>query len=215
MTSTTPPRKSRRGFRQRGMAWLLASNGERMHRMFGATKAHLLAPLSGSVLELGPGAGANFRYFQAGVQWAGVEPNEHNLPPLRAEAARFGVAADVRLGYAEALPYPDDSLDNVVTTLVLCSVDDVRRTLEEVRRVLKPGGSYVFLEHVAAPQGSLSRMAQDLLTPLWGLLADGCHPNRELAEAIAAAGFDPVELERFDVFLPLVRPHIAGIVQKP
>lgn len=215
MSSPSFARAPRAGLRRRLMAWVLASSGARMHRLFGERKARLLGALTGTVLELGPGAGANFRYFSPGVRWVGVEPNLHNLPYLRREAARFGLLADARPGYAEALPLPDASVDHVVSTLVLCSVADVAVTLQEVRRVLRSGGSYVFMEHVAAPRGTLTRRLQDAAAPLWGLLADGCHPNRELAAAITGAGFASVQVEAFDVSLPLVRPHIAGAARQP
>lgn len=215
LMALTPSSPSyRRGMRQRFMAWLLAANGGRMHRMFGASKQQLLEPLHGDLLEVGPGAGANFRYFSAGAVWHGVEPNLHNLAPLRAEAARWGHEIAVQPGYAEALPYPDATFDHVVTTLVLCSVQDVAASLAEVRRVLKPGGSYVFFEHVAAPPHTLTRWLQDVLEPAWGFLADGCHPNRELGEAIGASGLAVERMEHFDVSLPLVRPHIAGTARK-
>jgi ubiquinone/menaquinone biosynthesis C-methylase UbiE len=111
------------------------------------------------------------------------------------------------------LAVDDESVDAVVCTIVLCSVRDLSATLGEIRRVLRPGGRFVFMEHVAAPRGTGLRRVQRLLRPVWQFLADGCTPDRETDAAIRAAGFSHVEIERFR--LPrevsvLAGPHIAG-----
>jgi SAM-dependent methyltransferase len=135
-------------------------------------------------------------------------------PYLRATAAEHGLAVDLRLGQAEALPAADASLDAVVSTLVLCSVHDLQRTLAEVHRVLRPGGRFLFVEHVAAPEGSRLRIVQDLIRPPWQLFSDGCHPNRETGHAIEQAGFAEVQYELFTLPLPVIGPHIAGYAGK-
>jgi ubiquinone/menaquinone biosynthesis C-methylase UbiE len=93
-------------------------------------------------------------------------------------------------------------------------VDDLDRALGETLRVLKPGGRFVFLEHVAAPRGTWLRRLQRLAHPVWRIVADGCHPDRETDAAIVAAGFVAVRLERFSLPMGLVGPHIAGVALK-
>jgi ubiquinone/menaquinone biosynthesis C-methylase UbiE len=114
-------------------------------------------------------------------------------------------------GPAEQLPFEDDTFDTVVSLAVLCSVDDPPRVLAEIRRVLKPGGRFIFLEHVRSDEPNLAHWQERLARP-WGWAAGGCHPNRRTLETIEAAGFEPVELERKDLpDIPrLVRPHVVG-----
>src|SRR5690242_6004104 len=96
---------------------------------------------------------------------------------LREAAERTQIPIEIRTLMAERLPAEDDSVDAVVSTLVLCSACDPARVLREIRRVLKPGGRFVFLEHVAAPQGTRLRTVQRWIRPVWRRIADGCHPD--------------------------------------
>ncbi|XP_049931906.1 uncharacterized protein LOC116247368 isoform X4 [Nymphaea colorata] len=115
----------------------------------------------------------------------------------------------------EGLPAEDCSMDFVVGTLVLCSVKDVRATLEEVLRVLKPGGRFIFLEHVAALDGTPLRLLQGILNPLQKFFADGCHLNRETGKEISKAGFSDVDLNMsFVPGLALLSPHVYGVAIK-
>jgi ubiquinone/menaquinone biosynthesis C-methylase UbiE len=182
----------------------------------------LLAPLGGSVLEIGAGTGANLAHYPLHLLRADgnterlvlTDPDAHMLERLRKrpEAA----TADVERALSDALPYPDQSFDAVVSTLVLCSVPDVNRTLGEVRRVLKPGGALVFLEHVAADEGSSRRRWQGRLEPLWSRLAGGCHLTRRTDAAIAEAGFtfETLTKESMRKAPPFVRPTVRGIARK-
>lgn len=210
------PEEVRTGLGARWFAWLLA-HGERFDRkLYGERKRDLLGDLRGTVVEIGPGAGVNLPYYGAGVRWLGVEPNAHHHDRLRKKAASLGLNAEVRGGVAERLPLPDASADAVVSTLVLCSVDDVEAALAEIRRVLKPGGRFVLIEHVAAPEGSALRRLQRWVKPAWGVIADGCRPDRETGRLIERAGFGAVRIERFDAAMPLpvVRPHIIGTARR-
>ncbi|MPV37869.1 class I SAM-dependent methyltransferase [Georgenia subflava] len=158
-----------------------------------AARSELIRPLRGTVVEIGPGAGVNLHHFHRDVRWVGFEPDGGLHPAIRDEAARLGRQVDVRAGRAEELDLPDGGADAAVGTLVLCSVDDVTRSLAEVRRVLRPGGTYVFVEHVAAPRGTWTRRGQ----AVWSRLApDGCQSDRETGLEILRAGFDDVRLER-------------------
>ena len=121
---------------------------------------------------------------------------------------------ELRTGSAERLDVEDATADAVVSTLVLCSVADLAAVLKEIRRVLKPGGRFVFIEHVAAPQGTWLRRAQRAFRPLSKTFADGCQPDRETWRAIEAAGFAQVDLEHFRAPAPIISPHIAGVAVK-
>ena len=210
-TPIDSPLPPKRGLRARLFAKAMA--GSDTHDLLIAPyKRRLLADLRGDVLEIGPGAGANFIYFAPDGRWEGVEPNPYMFRYLRAAAK--GRAIDLRTGYTELLPVADQSMDAVVSTLVLCSVRDLEASLAEIRRVLKPGGKYVFIEHVAAPAGSGLRRWQNGVRPLWSFFADGCQPNRELWRYLEDAGFAQLEIEHFSIDMPIVKPHIAGYAVK-
>lgn len=174
-------------------------------------KRALLGALSGRVLEIGPGAGANLTYFGRGVEWIGVEPSLPMQSHLRRRAGALGVRGRLVTGTAERLPQEESSVDAVVSTLVLCSVSDVARALAEIRRVLRPGGRFVFIEHVAAPAGTPLRRAQRRWRPVWRLVGDGCRPDQETARSIERAGFASLRVEPFDAGAGLLSPHLAGV----
>jgi ubiquinone/menaquinone biosynthesis C-methylase UbiE len=205
---------ARRGLSQRFFAWLY---GEGLGGSGGITdeyKRKLLSGLEGRVLEIGAGTGDNFPFYPAEIEWVGVEPNAYMHPHLLKNAREHHVQGELRTGVAEQLDFPDASMDAVVCTFVLCSVTDQDRALAEIARVLRPGGRFVFIEHVAAPRGSRQRIAQRLTKPLWRLLSDGCHPDRETWAAIESAPFARVEIEHFHDPVPIVSPHIAGYAVK-
>jgi ubiquinone/menaquinone biosynthesis C-methylase UbiE len=206
--------RPKQGLRARLFAKMMARGNDTHDRQITPYKRRLLADLHGDLVEIGPGAGANFEFYAPDVRWVGVEPNPYMFPYLRAAAVQHGIAIDLRTGYTEALPVADQSADVVVSTLVLCSVRDIQATLAEIRRVLRPGGKYAFIEHVAAPAGSGLRRLQNGIRPLWSFVTDGCQPNRELWRSLEAAGFSQVAIEHFTVNVPIVGPHIAGYAIK-
>ena len=207
--------KPRGGLNQRIFAWAMARFSPRYERFSAKYKERLFAGLSGTVLEIGPGTGVNFRYFRDhAVRWIGVEPNLFMERYLREEATRLGMPIDLRVGTADRLPVNDDSVDAVIGTLVLCCVPDQRQALREIVRVLKPGGRLVFIEHVAAFRGSRLRRIQNFVTPLWKWLGDGCHPNRETWAELEQVGFAEVTFERVTAPMPVVSPQIVGVAIK-
>ncbi|HEY3109294.1 MAG TPA: methyltransferase domain-containing protein [Chloroflexota bacterium] len=208
--------RSGTGLRKRLFAALLARATRWHEPLLADRKRALLGDLRGRVLEIGPGTGVNLAYLPDGVTWIGVEPNAYLRERLRARAAaRPGLVAEVRAGTAERLPVPDRSVDAVVSTLVLCSVPDPGAALREVRRVLRPGGRFVFVEHVGAPPGTWLRRLQRAVRPIWSAVADGCHPDRDTLEAVERAGFADVRAERFRVSAGLAAPHVAGTATAP
>jgi ubiquinone/menaquinone biosynthesis C-methylase UbiE len=201
--------------RQRIFAWALARFNKRYEQFAVKYKEKLFADLSGVVLEIGPGTGANLRYFmQPGIRWIGVEPNRFMEPYLEKEAKRLGIQIDLRTGLAHELPAEDNSVDVVAGTLVLCCVRDPQLSLKEVIRVLKPGGRFLFIEHVAAPRGTWLRFLQGCVRPIWSQLGDGCHPDRETWLALEAAGFDNLTYERVVAPSLIVSPQIVGVAVK-
>ena len=200
------------GLRQRVFAWALARLNARYERFVSKYKQELFADVSGNVLEIGPGTGANLRYLQNGV--IGVEPNPFMQSYLREEAHKLFLRIDVRIGTADALPVPDNSIDIVISTLVLCCVPSPQHCLQEILRVLKPGGRFLFIGHAAAPRGTRLRRVQNLITPLWKRLGDGCHPNRETWIDLERAGFGKVTCETITAPTPVVSPQIVGVAAK-
>lgn len=177
-----------------------------MHHLYGERKQALFGPLRGRVLEIGAGTGPNRRYLDPGVEWIPLEPEVRLHRFLRAKQPGVRVLT----ARAEEIPLPDHSLEAVIGTLVLCSVRDPVQVMREVRRVLRPGGVFAFVEHVGAPAGSRLRWWQDRLQPGWSRLFGGCCPNRDTLETLRSAGFEQVESEGFRVPFPVVGPHLAG-----
>lgn len=194
----------------------MARFGHNADRYLAPHKSRLFFEASGTILEIGPGSGANLRHLAAKrIGWIGVEPNPFMNPHLSEQAARLGMRIEVLTGTAEELPIKGASIDCAISTLVLCSVVDQGRALSEVLRVLKPGGKLIFIEHVAAPSGTFLRRFQSAVKPFWRRMGDGCHPDRDTRAAIERSGLKIVELDEFPAPLPIVRPHIAGYAIKP
>ncbi|MDB9313375.1 class I SAM-dependent methyltransferase [Spirulina sp. CS-785/01] len=185
------------------------------HESLGELKAALLNSVQGRVVEIGPGAGASFAYLPKDIQWIGIEPNPYMHRYLQEEARKQGIeSVEVYEGMAEKLPLIDESVDTVVGIHVLCSVGDVQEALGEIRRVLKPGGVFVFLEHIADQRGSWNRRLQDAIAPVWKGLFDNCHPHRETDQVLQAQGFERVDEEYFRLSFPNYSPHVAGVARK-
>ena len=155
-----------------------------------------VVPLAqGDVFELGCGGGINHTFYDAGAisSYAGIDPHEGLLAGAREAARAKGWAADIRAGRGEAIPFADASFDCAVCTFTLCSVDDPQAVMHEMRRVLRPGGTLLFLEHGRAPDAPVRRW-QERIEPVWKRLAGGCHLTRPITSALAGAGFAAEQL---------------------
>ncbi len=148
----------------------------------------------GHVLELATGTARNLPYYPPEVTLTGVELSEHMLAIGRGRAEELGRDADLRLGDAQALDFPEESFDTIVCTLGLCTIPDPRRAISEARRMLRPGGHILLLEHVRSPLLPV-RLLQRLLEPLAVRLAAD-HLTREPLDYLAAEGFEIESLER-------------------
>jgi SAM-dependent methyltransferase len=202
------------GLYQKLFAHGLALGDDAQHRIYGDRKRQLFAGLEGTVVEIGPGTGVNLPYLPDGLRWIGLEPNPHMHDFLREQLAARDVDADLRPSPAQDTGLPDACADVVISTLVLCSVPSLDDTLAELRRILKPGGRLLFIEHVAAPHDSWLYTLQHTVQPVWTCLGDGCRPDRDTGAALRRAGFASVSVERFDTGLPVVSPHIMGTATK-
>ena len=178
-------------------------------------RAQLLASASGRTLELGAGTGLNLAHYPDAVtELVLTEPDPYMARRLRervAREARGHWSAEVIESGAESLPFADGSFDTVVSTLCLCSVDDPERVVAEVRRVLRPDGRFLYLEHVRSEDEGLQRW-QDRLERPWGWFGAGCHPNRDTGATLEAGGLTPGHQERDKMpkAPPIVQPLIRG-----
>jgi len=179
----------------------------------------LLQQVSGEVLEIGAGTGANIRLYSANVTRLVVtEPDRHMRKFLKEQAGDHRLEnVSVTGERAEQIEADNESFDYVVSSLVCCSVTDLNACLREIRRVLRPGGGFIFLEHVAAADGSSRRRWQNIINPVWKTFMGNCHLNRETESAIVSEGFDIVQIDRESMrnAPSIVRPTIRGIARKP
>ena len=168
----------------------------------------------GDVLEIGGGTGANLPYYPSSAGITFIEPDRHMVRRLKRNVARQERDAAIVQQVGESLPFADASFDAVVTTLVLCMVSDADAVVREARRVLKPGGAFLFYEHVVSPRRR-GEWWQHKLNPMWRWATTGCNLDRDLITSIQSAGFSSVELEAFDlsIGLPVTIPNIVGVAR--
>ncbi len=180
----------------------------------------MLEGTAGRVLEVGAGAGANFAHYpQTVVEVVAIEPESHLRERAQHAAEQAGASprVSVRDGHAGQLDFAAGSFDAGVVSLVLCTVPDQSQALAELFRVIRPGGTLHFYEHVRAHGHGEARI-QDLAdATFWPRIAGGCHLGRDTATAIAAAGFQLERCERF-AFSPArllpPAPHILGVARR-
>jgi ubiquinone/menaquinone biosynthesis C-methylase UbiE len=176
-------------------------------------RARVVSEASGRVLEIGAGTGLNLPHYGGAVtELTRAEPEAGMLGRLEGRLRESGRDGSVVQAAAESLPFPDGSFDTVVSTLVLCTVDDPERALAEIARVLAPDGRLLFIEHVRADEGTrLAQWQQRLRTP-WAAVAGGCDCTRDTVGYLERAGYELPELRReeWQAVAPLVRPLVVG-----
>jgi ubiquinone/menaquinone biosynthesis C-methylase UbiE len=168
----------------------------------------LVGGLSGAVVELGCGTGKNFPHYSPG---ATVLASDYDPVMLQRAVGRAReAAAKVQLFVADAMcvPLADDLADTVVVGLMFCSVPDPTRALEEVKRVLKPGGKLRFVEHVRDVDGALRARIQDAVNPAWKVLSGGCNANRRTVDLVRSLGFEIENEFRFQLGHSPLAPHV-------
>lgn len=154
-----------------------------------------ISAAEGTVLEIGIGSGLNLPFYGGRVkEIIGLEPAPRLLSMARDQARRVSLPVKFIEGSAEAIPLEGNSIDTVVTTWTLCTIPAVTQAIAEMRRVLKPGGELLFVEHGLAPDANI-RKWQDRLTPAWKRIGGGCHLNRAIRSLIEENGFNITQLE--------------------
>jgi SAM-dependent methyltransferase len=185
-------------------------------RQMDGLRPEALERASGQVLEVGFGTALNLEHYPGTVTaLTGLDPKPADgLPAFaaRIEAARFPVARCILPADGE-LPFGEGAFDSVVTTWTLCSIPDPSAALAEMRRVLKPGGTYCFIEHGRAPTDRTARW-QDRCDPVWKRISDGCHMNRAIDTLVQAADFEIMSLDRFRMPGPGLLSHMYRGVAK-
>ena len=161
-----------------------------------AERGKLVPRATGAVLEVGVGSGLNLALYGSGVERVyGLDPSPELARMARRRLRQIRFPVGLITGSAEAVPFPNGSLDTVVSTWTLCSIAHPARALAEIRRVLRPGGCFIFIEHGCSPDAGV-RAWQHRLTPIWRRLAGGCHLDRPIDALVSGNGFRITEIER-------------------
>ena len=159
------------------------------NRELAAYRARIVPHAEGRVLEIGIGSGLNLPFYaDRADEVLGLEPSGRLVEMARGAAASSRLSVTFLEATAEQIPLDESTIDTVVTAWTLCSIPDVSRALGEIRRVLRPGGQLLFVEHGLSPEERV-RKWQNRLTPVWKLLSGGCHLNRPITRLIEDAGF--------------------------
>jgi ubiquinone/menaquinone biosynthesis C-methylase UbiE len=180
-------------------------------------RREVLSEAAGRTIDIGAGTGLNLDLFPPEVsELVLAEPDPHMLKKLQEKLSASSKAASIVQSPAEKLPFPDDSFDTAVFTLVLCTVPDPAAALAEAARLLRPGGKLLFLEHVRSEDPGLTRW-QDRLEGPWHFIGDGCHCNRDTVATIEASPFQIEKVEKGELpkAPPLVRPLVRGSAALP
>lgn len=177
-------------------------------------RRELVSAARGRVLEIGAGTGLNIAHYPDGItELVLAEPEPAMRRYLARRLSRCARPARIVDAAAECLPLPDDSVDTVVSTLVLCTVDDLDAAIHEIARVLRPGGQLLFIEHVRASSRFLSACQDKLVVP-WRRFAAGCVCNRPTGEVLRGRGFTvTAEHAAWRAMPPIVRPLVTGRAQ--
>lgn len=181
-------------------------------------RKELLEQVSGDVLEIGAGTGANIKFYPSSINSLVLSEPDKNMRKQIENKITGSHRHNIRITTcsAETIKAGDNSFDFVVSALVCCSVKNLESTFAEIKRVLKPGGSLVFIEHVAAKEGTKRRVWQHRINPFWRKVAGNCHLIRETESEIIKAGFEIKSIKRESMrkAIPIVRPTIRGIAVK-
>ena len=201
--------------RKKIRALLLACNSNRYDKSVAERKEDLFSNIYGEVLEIGAGTGSNIKYFSKNISYTAIEPNEYMHKYLQNQINKRELrSAQIIKGTAEHLPAENDSVDFVVSTLVLCSVENPKQVLSEVKRILRRGGRFLFLEHTDAPNGTYLRLLQKIVRPAWEIISDGCNPETPTMELIQNNQWNSLHLEKFNAPFTITSPQIMGRAEK-
>ncbi|CAH1797285.1 unnamed protein product [Owenia fusiformis] len=207
-------------------AWILNRFGNRYSKLMKKFKEELLSDIGNivkteplEILEIGAGGGQNFKFFPRGSHVTCVDPNPFFDEYLK---KNLDIFPHVKLNKFIVAPaedmsqVPDESIDIVVCTLVLCSVDNQAKVFSEILRILKKGGKFYYLEHVAAARNTWIRKLQDFLSGIWWFISDGCTLNQEPWIILEKSGFSKNDHKQFysPIKMKLLAPHFMGCSTK-
>lgn len=193
-------------------SWIFHFLSGYMNWLWGKSKKKLFENHPEIVVEIGPGAGANMRYLRKGTKLIAVEPNIYMHTNLQKSADKYGVELEIKTVLGESIDLPDGSCDFVVSTLVLCTVKDPIQCMNQIKRILKPKGTFVFIEHIKAKENTILSMIQNLLHRPWHWFFEGCNTNRDTKSLIESSGFSSLELKEYNLYSPFIpiTPQICG-----
>ncbi|MHA7832415.1 MAG: class I SAM-dependent methyltransferase [Flagellimonas sp.] len=193
-------------------SWFFHTISSYMDVLWGKSKRELFKDHPGTVVEIGPGAGANMRYLKKGTMLIAIEPNIHMHNNLRKTAKKYGIDLNIKSIVGEEIDLPDNSVDFVMSTLVLCTVENPLECLNQIKRILKPTGKFVFIEHVKARENSFLGFIQNVIHKPWHWFFEGCHTNRDTKSLLESVGFSSLDIEKYNHYSPFIPiiPQIRG-----
>lgn len=196
-------------------AWIFRRLSGYMDYLFGKTKVNMFKNHPETIVEIGPGTGSNMRYMRKGTNLIAIEPNIHMHKDLFENANRYGINLEIKTLIGEEIDLPSNSCDFVVCTLVLCTVEDPIQCIVQIKRILKPSGVFVFIEHVKSKNLFLCLFQKFLHKP-WHWFFEGCNITRDTQLLLESSGFSSLYLEPYNLYSPFVPiiPQIKGMAVK-
>mgnify|MGYP003671675648 CR=1 FL=1 len=193
-------------------SWMFKVLSEYMDYLFGKSKRALFNDHPETVVEIGPGTGANMRYLKKGTRLIAIEPNIHMHDNLKKSADKYGIRLEIKTLMGEFIDLPDNSCDFVISTLVLCTVQHPAKCVDQIMRILKPSGVFVFIEHVRAKEKTILAFIQNLVHKPWHWFFEGCNTNRDTKALLELAGFSDLDIESYNSYSPFIPiiPQIQG-----
>ena len=193
-------------------SWMFKMLSGYMDYLFGKSKRELFKNHPDVVVEIGSGAGANMRYLREGTKLIAIEPNIYMHNNLKKSAKKYDINLEIKTLTGESIDLPDNSCDFVFSTLVLCTVDNPIQCINQIKRILKPSGKFVFIEHVKARKNSFLAFIQNICHKPWHWFFEGCNTNRDTKNLLEMSGFSSLEIESYNSYSPFIPiiPQIKG-----
>ncbi len=193
-------------------SWMFKVLSGYMNHLFGKSKRSLFKGHPETVVEIGPGAGANMRYLKKGTKLIAIEPNIHMHANLKKSAKKYGITLEIKTVIGESIDLPDNSIEFVACTLVMCTVANPAKCVEQIKRILKPAGVFVFIEHVKAKENTIVSFIQNVTHKPWHWFFEGCNTKRDTKSLLESAGFSSLSIEEYNSYSPFVpiTPQIRG-----
>ncbi len=185
-------------------SWIFKNLDGYMNFLFKKEKKKLFKNHPDTVVEIGSGAGANMRYLRAGTKLIAIEPNVFMHNNLKKNAINHGINLEIRTLTGESIDLPDNSCDFVISTLVLCTVSNPAECINQIKRILKPSGVFVFIEHVKAREGSILSYIQNIFHKPWHWFFEGCNTNRNIGQLLKSGGFRVLKIEQYNLYSPFI-----------